>query len=98
MTPEGKAKAKVKRLLKKAGCYFFFPPGTMYGSSGIPDIIGCKNGVFFGVEVKADTDVTALQQKNLDDIVSHGGKSFVVRIRLDGREEGLNELKQFLEV
>lgn len=96
-TPESKAKDKVRRLLKKSGCYYFFPPANGYGSVGIPDVVGCHGGIFFGVEVKADTAVTALQQKNLDKITENGGVAFVVRIRSNGEESGLKELSDFLE-
>lgn len=78
-TPEGKVKDKVKRLLKDAGFYFFMPPMNGYGSSGVPDIIGCKDGRFLAVECKANGNgPTALQEKHLKEIVEKGGTSFVV--------------------
>ena len=78
-TPEGKVKDKVKRILKDAGFYFFMPPMNGYGSSGVPDIIGCKDGHFLAVECKANGNVpTALQEKHLKEIVEKGGTSFVV--------------------
>lgn len=67
-----------------------------FGKSGVPDRVGCHRGLFFGVEVKADTDVTALQQRNLDDIVASGGKAFLVRIN-DHVTEGYDELEQWLK-
>lgn len=96
-TPESKAKDKLRRILKKHGCYFFFPPANGYGSTGISDVIGCKNGRLFAVEVKADTKVTALQQKNLDDIVLNGGKAFVVRLTKLGVATGYDEVEKFLK-
>ena len=44
-----------------------------------PDIVGCHNGKFFGIECKAGRNrPTALQQKNLDDIKAKGGIALVI--------------------
>ena len=66
MTPEGKVKKKIVEQLKELGCYYFFPATGGYGKSGVPDIVGCYNGKFFGIECKAGKNTpTALQQMNL---------------------------------
>ena len=50
-----------------------------YGKSGVPDIIACYRGRFFGIECKAGKNKpTALQEKNLRDISEAGGSSTVV--------------------
>jgi len=95
-TAESKAKDKLRRILKKYPCYFFFPPANGFGSTGIPDVVGCKNGRFFGIEVKADTAVTALQQNNLDNIALAGGRAFVVRLTKLGVATGYDEVEKFL--
>jgi len=96
-TPEAKAKAKVRKHLDAAGAYYVMSVTGGYGKSGAPDITGCHKGQYFGIEVKADTEVTALQQQNLDMIKAAGGYPFVVRRRKDGTEEGFDELIAFLE-
>jgi Holliday junction resolvase len=53
MTPEAKVKRKVTDQLKLIGAYYFFPATGGYGKSGVPDIVGCYNGKFFGIECKA---------------------------------------------
>jgi len=80
ITPEGRIKAKVKALLKKYDVYHFMPATGGYGRSGVPDIVGCCNGEFFAVECKADSTkkLTALQEKELDNICVAGGYPFVV--------------------
>lgn len=79
MTPEGKVKAKVSKLLKELNIYYFMPRGTALGRSGIPDFVCCWNGTFIGIETKAGKNKpTALQQLELDRIVEAGGMSFVV--------------------
>jgi len=79
MTPEAKVKRKVTEQLRSIGAYYFFPATGGYGKSGVPDIVGCDNGKFFGIECKAGKNTpTALQQKNLDDIASVGGSAVVI--------------------
>ena len=43
-TPEGKVKARVRRILEINKVYHFLPATGGYGRSGIPDIIGCYRG------------------------------------------------------
>ena len=79
MTPEAKVKKKVADALKKLGAYYFYPVTGGYGKSGVPDIVGCYEGRFFGIECKAGKGkVTALQQKNLDEIYACKGIALVV--------------------
>ena len=50
-----------------------------YGRSGVPDIVGCYRGRFFGIECKAGRNTpTPLQQINLDDIEKQKGIALVV--------------------
>ena len=52
MTPEGKVKEKVKKVLKEQGIYYVMPATGGYGSSGAPDILVCHKGKFYGLECK----------------------------------------------
>jgi len=77
-TPESKVKEKVVKILKKHGVYYFFPATHGFGRSGVPDIIACFRGQFVGIECKAgDNKPTALQQRELKNIMSAGGHAFV---------------------
>lgn len=79
MTPEAKVKKKVVAHLKNLGAYYFYPVTGGYGKSGVPDIIGCFEGRFFGIECKAGKNKpTELQKKNLKDIELAGGIAMVV--------------------
>ena len=79
MTPEAKVKKKVVEHLKAMGAYYFFPATGGYGKSGVPDIVGCMSGKFFGIECKAGKNKpTALQEKNLREITMAGGRALVV--------------------
>jgi hypothetical protein len=96
-TPEAKAKAKVDKCLKAAGCYYITPTTAGFGKSGAPDRMGVANGRMFGCEVKAGTGLTELQKDHLRRIEAAGGFSFVVRIQ-DNRAYGLGKFCSFLGV
>tara|TARA_R110000868_G_scaffold15115_1_gene69313 strand:+ start:743 stop:1057 length:315 start_codon:yes stop_codon:yes gene_type:complete len=84
-------KNKVTTKLKEMGAYYFFPVASGYMSSGVPDIVACYNGTFFGLECKANGNKpTALQSKNLVDISKAGGKAFVID------ENNVNLLELFI--
>ena len=79
MTPEAKVKKKVVAHLKTLGAYYFYPVTGGYGKSGVPDIIGCYEGKFFGIECKAGKNKpTPLQEKNLNDIKLNHGIALVI--------------------
>ena len=79
MTPEKKIKNKVKKVLDNLSCYYFMPATGGYGASGVPDIIACWRGIFYGIECKANGNKpTSLQMKHLTDIHFAGGISIVV--------------------
>jgi hypothetical protein len=79
MTPEGKVKDKVKRLLKAMDIYYAMPATGGYGASGVPDFLVCLKGKFIGVECKAGKGKpTALQLKNLAEIEASGGIAVIV--------------------
>ena len=90
-TPEAAVKAAVRKVLDRLGIYHFMPPGMGLGRSGIPDIIGCKNGKFIAIECKAGKGkTTALQERELIAICNAGGFTFVVN------ETCLDELEERL--
>lgn len=79
LTPEGKVKARLRRLLEINKVYHFMPATGGYGRSGVPDIVGCYKGFFFAIECKAgDKRPTALQEKELERIRDAGGQVFVI--------------------
>lgn len=79
MTPEAKVKKAGTQQLKSIGAYYFSPVTGGYGGSGVPDIVACYRGLFFGIEFKAGKNKpTKLQEKNLRDIAAAGGMQMVV--------------------
>jgi len=79
MTPEGKVKEKVKKILDVYKVYYFCPATGGYGRSGIPDFVCCYKGKFIAIECKAGKNkTTALQDRELDWIQKSGGVAIVV--------------------
>jgi hypothetical protein len=92
MTPEGKVKAAVKKILTEAGAWYCTPLGAGYGRAGVPDFIVCHRGKFVAIECKAGKGkTTALQDRELAAIGGAGGHTFVIR------EDGLGYLKTMLK-
>lgn len=78
-TPESKVKAKAVAILKELEAYYFFPATHGYGRSGVPDIVACYYGRFIGIECKAGKNQpTALQIREMNDIMNAGGISILV--------------------
>jgi len=91
--PEVKVKKQITALLKKHGAYYFTPVTGGFGSSGVPDLVACIKGRFVGIEAKAGKGKpTALQDKNLAQIMDAGGVSIIVN------ENGIEQLQLLLEV
>jgi Holliday junction resolvase len=95
MTPEKKVKTKVVAILKELGTYYFYPIAGGYGASGVPDIVGCYKGKFFAIECKAGKGkTTALQDKNIAQIIAQNGLAIVVN---EDNLEDVNELLRQIE-
>jgi len=93
MTPEAKVKAKVVKLLKEHGVYYFYPVTGGFGRSGIPDVICCRNGHFLAIECKAGKNKpTPLQEAEMKKIWDAGGTTMVIN------ETNIDELQFYLEV
>ena len=91
-TPERKIKKLVSKTLTALGAYYFYPVTSGYGTSGVPDIVGCYRGRFFGIECKANGNKpTTLQQINLDKIAAAGGIALVID------EKNVASLKEIME-
>jgi hypothetical protein len=92
-TPENKVKRKVKDILKKYGAYQFSPMTGGFGSSGVPDIICCYDGLFIAIECKAGKGkTTELQKANIAAIREQGGIAVVVN------EESVIKIQKLFEV
>jgi hypothetical protein len=66
---------KVKKFLKDEGCYFIkYWGGGEFTKAGVPDVLACVDGFFFGIEIKAPKGKPSpLQIHNLQQIDESGG-------------------------
>lgn len=73
-------KAILRYLKSLTDCFCWKEHGGMYGTAGIPDIICCYRGRFYGFEVKTeDGEPTELQKATIRKIQKAGGTALVVR-------------------
>ena len=90
-TPEKRVKAKVVKLLKEAGVYYFYASTHGFGRSGVPDLVCCMGGRFIGIECKAGKNKpTPLQEKEMAAIRAAGGTTLVVN------EDNINDVKELI--
>jgi Holliday junction resolvase len=75
---ESQIQNRIIKFLKGIGAY---PVKVVLANrTGIPDILCCYQGQFYGFEVKTESGkVTELQKYNIDLIHKAGGKAYVVR-------------------
>ena len=89
---EQQIQKKITNYLEANGCYIVKVISA--SKAGVPDILGCYEGVFFGIEVKTPktkNNVSKLQEYNLDMIRRAGGQA-TVAWELEHVEDFLNGL------
>lgn len=68
---------KIIEALRAKGGFWFKSHGNMYQMAGLPDIIGCYQGRFVGIEVKRPSKkisgVSSIQAHRLKQIKAAGG-------------------------
>ena len=93
MAEEKQFEEKVKRLLKLRGCWVLKTFSNGIQRAGVPDLLVCNKGKFYGVEVKAEKGrVTKLQEHELKSIEEAGGRALV--LKPSGLEGFLKEIDE----
>lgn len=79
MTPEGRVKEGVKRVLKKHNAYYHMPVQNGMGKPTL-DFVCCHNGWFIAIETKAKKGdkPTQRQQQTIEEMKAAGAAVFVV--------------------
>lgn len=78
MTPEGKVKDTVKKVLKKHNVYYEMPVPTGFGKSGL-DFSCCVRGLAFYIETKRlGQKPTDRQGATIENMRKAGAKVFVI--------------------
>lgn len=73
-TPEGRLKADISAYLDTIpGIFYWRPQGGVYGRPGIPDIVGCLHGRFFGIEAKIHGNTFSGFQKDVKQRIEAAG-------------------------
>ncbi|SEA05261.1 holliday junction resolvase (hjc) [Eubacterium aggregans] len=79
MATEKQFELKVRRFLEGRGCWVLKTWGGGMQRSGIPDLLVCCDGLFLGIELKAERGKpTPLQLWNIDKIKDAGGIGMVL--------------------
>lgn len=97
MTPEGKIKSRVNKLLeryKPHGLYKYMPVPGGYGAATL-DYLGFFHGLGFAIETKRPGGAPTPRQENtIENIIASGTLVFVI----DGENGQLEELEQWLKL
>lgn len=68
--------AEVKEYITSVGGWWFKVWGNAFTRNGVPDLLCCINGRFFGIELKSSTgEPSKLQEREVALIKSAGGIS-----------------------
>jgi len=93
-TPENRVKKQLDLMLRNAKVWFYSPQAGPFGRSGIPDRVAIVDGLFVGIECKADKSKkpTRLQTQAMEQIEKAGGKCFVVY-----DSDTIDEVREFID-
>ena len=93
MTPEGKVKEQLKRILKEAEVYWHMPVQNGMGAPTL-DFICCYRGFYLAIETKAPGQkLTARQEITMGAIRKAGG----VAMTFDGSDQSCEALYNWIE-
>jgi Holliday junction resolvase len=80
---------RIRVACKERGAYVFKARGDPRQTKGIPDLVGCHNGYFFGFEVKVpgrEKTLTLNQAENLKRIEEAGGVAAMITSKAQALE------------
>jgi hypothetical protein len=78
MTPEGRVKSAVDKVITGAGAYKHKPVGNGMGAPAL-DYHVCHRGIYAGIETKArDKKPTPRQIRTMKDMAAAGGALFLI--------------------
>lgn len=92
MTPEGKVKSAIKKVLLRIGAYQHWPVQNGMGTPCL-DVHGCYNGMYFAIEAKRPGGVpTVRQDETIRRIAAAGGL-----VRVISSIEGAEDIPRWLK-
>jgi hypothetical protein len=90
MLLEAKLTKKIKLHLESLSPDVWFYKSSDRYTSGIPDVIGCCRGVFFGIEIKAPGKAPRKLQAHVLDMIKRSGGSCIC-------VDSFTDYKQFMD-
>ena len=79
-TKERAISTKIQTYLRLNGAYVVKYHGNQFSIAGVPDLLVCYKGDFYGLEIKTDMGkVSRLQEIHADQIARACGKWYVLR-------------------
>lgn len=99
--PETRLQRRIQKALKKAfpGSWWYKVWGGPFTPAGIPDLVGCVEGLFVALEVKLPNNrrskTSEIQDATILDIQKAGGASGVVRSPQEAVDFVNVKLKEF---
>ncbi len=91
MTPEGRLKTDICEYLRKIGAWYDRSVRS-YGRRGIPDLLVCYKGRFFGIEVKVTGNKTTPWQEREGLAITLSGGVFFVAYSVEQVREIMENL------
>lgn len=94
--PESKLSSKIRTALLEEGAFVFKIWGSAAMMKGLPDLIGCVRGRFFGFEVKmpGKEDNTSPRQEFVHGLIRRAGGFVAIVSSKEEALDALNRCKQ----
>ena len=80
---ETKLQKSVQAYLNSIGAYCFKVHGSIYMKAGIPDVICCNKGLFYGIECKVGKNTMSELQKEHKKMIEKAGGIHILAYTLD---------------
>lgn len=95
--PESKLSRKIMDALREEGAFAFKVHGSEHMMAGLPDIICCYRGSFFGFETKMSgkRDNVSLRQERVGSMIKEAGGAWYV---VCSPEEALGVIHSYFDV
>jgi hypothetical protein len=83
MQPEAKITKKIREYLLLQGAFVFKIHGSPQMMSGLPDLVVCWRGKFYGIEVKQPGGIVTERQRFIHRMIDRAGGAVIVATSLD---------------
>lgn len=87
---ETKLQKSIQKYLNSIGAYCFKVHGSIYMKSGIPDIICCHKGLFYGIECKVGKNTMSDLQKKHKEAIEAAGGIHILAYKLEDVKKVIN--------